>query len=106
MSTQLKLSFDLARLEDGDPIQGLQRWIEARLEEADPEAALKELKAIRERLAECLQLAEDAIRRLAEHQELLVPDTDPVCHVPATRVRRMPDEDTPLSCDPDDRPDE
>ena len=91
---------------DGDRIQAVKGLIQACADRSDPRMALNELLVLRDRLGECLQFAEDAIARLTERlevQDLAVPDTDPVRFVPAGKVRRMPDEDHPLSCDPDDR---
>jgi hypothetical protein len=73
----------------------------------DTQAALEEVTAIHEKLKECSSLAEEQIESLNRQLDALepiTPDTDPVRVIRGVKGKRLPDEDVPLTTDPDDYP--
>ncbi len=88
-----------------DVLYSIQQAIRAYSTQKTTNEALKRLMVLRDHLAVCLQSAEIAIADLHErcNSSDLIPDSDPVLHVRGAVATRMPDVDSVLACDPDDR---
>ena len=91
-----------------DLLRPVKERITSFLEFEDMEAALNGIVAIRAQLAECLEFTEGNIAHLSTRLELgdlSGPDDDFVPSIRGIVARHVPD-DSPLTCDPDERPTE
>ena len=88
-----------------EPLKTVFELLRDIADRAEASETLCEVTCIRKQLIDCLSLAEQQIMLLTErveNEQLIVPDSDPVRVVQGANARRMPDEDSPLPCDPDD----